>query len=318
MSNTPVALLGEKGSLKKTVSGILLLLLLIAMLTFAFDIRPASAGAPPTISNISQVPNATSVSDDEAVAVSANVTDNSGTGILNVTIVYSPDGWTINSTAAMTLNNTTGLYEGTIPGFLSGTIVYYDIQAYDNNGDFTESKRATYTVLSKTQSVLVTEITPDATWVYQGQVLNINVTVSNIGGSPEKVWATLFYNLTSELTIGTYTSAVILGAGQNYTFPFTWNTTGIPVAYPGYTLTAIAFISGGSNTLSDVIITVRIIGDVNGDGRVDLKDLALVARAFGSNPTSPNWNPAADINGDGVVNMKDIGLVARHFGSRYL
>jgi Ca2+-binding EF-hand superfamily protein len=56
------------------------------------------------------------------------------------------------------------------------------------------------------------------------------------------------------------------------------------------------------------------MGDVNGDGRVDLKDIALVARAFGSTPTSPNWNPAADINGDGIVNMQDIAIVARNFG----
>jgi endoglucanase len=58
------------------------------------------------------------------------------------------------------------------------------------------------------------------------------------------------------------------------------------------------------------------LGDVNGDGRVDLKDLALVARAFGSTPTSPNWNPAADINGDGTVNMKDIALAVRNFGQQ--
>jgi len=306
--------------LKKTVSGMLLMLLLIAMFTLAFDIRPASAQAlavPPTIRNISQVPDVNSVNDGEAVAVSANVTDNSGTGIMNVTIIYSPDGWTINSTVAMALNSITGLYDGIIPGFLAGTIVYYVIQAYDNHGGFTESTRTTYTVLSKTQSVLVTAMTPNTTWVYQGQVVNVNVTVSNVGSSAEKVWVTLFYNITAELIIGTNTSAVILGVGQNYTFPFTWNTTGIPIDYPGYTLTAMALISGGSNTLSDGNITVRIIGDVNGDGRVDLKDLALVARAFGSTPTSPNWNPTADINGDGLVNMKDIDLVARNFGSRY-
>ena len=58
----------------------------------------------------------------------------------------------------------------------------------------------------------------------------------------------------------------------------------------------------------------HVTGDINGDGRVDMKDIALVARAFGSTPTSPNWNPAADINGDGTVNMKDIALVARNFG----
>ncbi len=292
----------------------MLLLLLICMLASAFTVVHASA--PPTISNFSQVPDVNSVNDSEAVVVSANVTDNSGTGIANVTIVYSPDGWTINSTVAMTLNITTGLFDGTIPGFLSGTIVYYVIQTYDNNGGFTESTRTTYTVVSKAGAqtlVRVTAITASSTWVYQGQVVNVNVTVSNVGGSAEKVWATLFYNLTSERIIGAYTSAVILDMGESYTFPFTWNTTGIP--YHTYTVTAVAWIAGGSNTLSGNI-TVRLIGDVNGDGKVDLRDLALAARAFGSTQTSPNWNPATDINGDGVVNMKDLTLIARYFGQR--
>jgi hypothetical protein len=305
----------------KSVSSLMLFLILACMLASAFAARAGanftlSSTVPPTVSNVSQVPDKNSVNDSEAVVVSANVTDNSGTGIANVTIVYSPDGWTINSTAAMALNSSTGLFDGTIPGFLSGTIVYYVIQAYDNNGGFTESTRTTYTVVSKAGAqalVRVTEITPSSTWVYQGQVVSVNVTVSNNGDSAEKVWATLFYNLTSERIIGAYTSAVILDMGQSYTFPFTWDTTGIP--YHTYTLTAVAWISGGSNTLSGNI-TVRLIGDVNGDGKVDLRDLALVARAFGSTPASPNWNSAADINGDGVVNMKDLALIGRYFGRR--
>jgi hypothetical protein len=94
---------------------------------------------PPTISNISQVPDINSVNPGEAVTVSANVTDNSGTGIANVTLVYSNDTWATNSTAAMTLNSTTGLYYGTIPGYAVGTGIFYVIDAYDNSGGFSES-----------------------------------------------------------------------------------------------------------------------------------------------------------------------------------
>jgi hypothetical protein len=94
-----------------------------------------------------------------------------------------------------------------------------------------------------------------------------------------------------------------------------WNTTGVPCI--NYTLTAVATIPTGSNTLSNGTISVRLMGDVNGDGFVNMKDIALVARAFGSHPGSPNWNPACDLNGDGVVNMKDIALVARNFGQHY-
>lgn len=57
-----------------------------------------------------------------------------------------------------------------------------------------------------------------------------------------------------------------------------------------------------------------LVGDVNGDGKVDMKDLGLVARSFGATPSSPRWNAVCDLNGDGIINIKDLGIVARHFG----
>ena len=64
--------------------------------------------------------------------------------------------------------------------------------------------------------------------------------------------------------------------------------------------------------------------DINGDGKVDGRDMTLVVRAFGSHgpnydypgePASPNWNPKCDINGDGKVDGRDVTLVALAFGS---
>jgi hypothetical protein len=63
-------------------------------------------------------------------------------------------------------------------------------------------------------------------------------------------------------------------------------------------------------------VTVTIPGDVNGDFKVNMRDIALVARAFGSTPGASNWNPNADINDDGTVNMRDIALAARNFGQQ--
>jgi|GEM_PF-1153284 hypothetical protein len=57
--------------------------------------------------------------------------------------------------------------------------------------------------------------------------------------------------------------------------------------------------------------------DTTQDGAVNMHDISIVARAFGSSPGSPNWNPAADVNGDGVVNMNDLSMVARHLGEQY-
>ncbi len=61
-------------------------------------------------------------------------------------------------------------------------------------------------------------------------------------------------------------------------------------------------------------IAASLIGDINDDGVVDMKDIGYVARRFGINATSPLWDPNADIVSDGKIDMKDIGTVARHFG----
>jgi hypothetical protein len=57
-----------------------------------------------------------------------------------------------------------------------------------------------------------------------------------------------------------------------------------------------------------------VIGDVNGDGKVDITDIAMVAAAFGSYPGSPKWNPACDLNGDLKIDVADIAIVCAHFG----
>jgi uncharacterized protein (DUF2141 family) len=58
----------------------------------------------------------------------------------------------------------------------------------------------------------------------------------------------------------------------------------------------------------------QLVGDVNGDGKVDMKDVGFVARRFMCIPSDPLWDIVADINGDNKINMVDIGTVARHFG----
>lgn len=57
--------------------------------------------------------------------------------------------------------------------------------------------------------------------------------------------------------------------------------------------------------------------DINNDFRIDMRDIGIVARLFGSSSSSDNWNPSADIIGDGVIDMKDIAFVATKFGFQY-
>ena len=58
-------------------------------------------------------------------------------------------------------------------------------------------------------------------------------------------------------------------------------------------------------------------GDVNGDSKVDGKDIAIVSRAYNTTPSDPKWDARADINGDLKVDGKDIAIVARYYGTYY-
>jgi hypothetical protein len=71
-----------------------------------------------------------------------------------------------------------------------------------------------------------------------------------------------------------------------------------------------------SNTLvtNNATFTLTIVGDINGDGVVNIYDAILLASAFGSTPRDSNWNPNADLNNDGVVDIYDVILFSAHFG----
>jgi len=58
------------------------------------------------------------------------------------------------------------------------------------------------------------------------------------------------------------------------------------------------------------------IADLNNDGVVDGKDIAIVAQAFGTRTGMPRYNAAADIAPlVGEIDGKDLVLVAKSFGS---
>ena len=65
------------------------------------------------------------------------------------------------------------------------------------------------------------------------------------------------------------------------------------------------------------VIRVRMPGDTNSDGKVDVKDVKLAALAYGVSAGRPRWNPDADENEDGRIDAKDLCMIARNFGKTY-
>ena len=59
---------------------------------------------------------------------------------------------------------------------------------------------------------------------------------------------------------------------------------------------------------------VPLLGDLNDDRTVNILDVIVLAGSFGSEPDNPNWNPDADLNDDGIINIIDAILIAGNFG----
>lgn len=57
-----------------------------------------------------------------------------------------------------------------------------------------------------------------------------------------------------------------------------------------------------------------LVGDLTYDGKVDIRDLAIAAKAFGSYLGHSGWNPIADMNGDDQIDIRDIATIAKNYG----
>jgi hypothetical protein len=58
-------------------------------------------------------------------------------------------------------------------------------------------------------------------------------------------------------------------------------------------------------------------GDFNGDGQIDIFDLACVATHYGSSIGDPGYNPGADFNSDGFVDYFDLLCSELNYGQNY-
>ena len=65
-----------------------------------------------------------------------------------------------------------------------------------------------------------------------------------------------------------------------------------------------------------VVLVPSTCADLNGDGKVTGRDVAIVARALPSEPGHKRWNPDADLNHDGTVDIADLKAILRSLHSQ--
>ncbi|OGI12570.1 hypothetical protein A3K64_01545 [Candidatus Micrarchaeota archaeon RBG_16_36_9] len=89
-------------------------------------------------------------------------------------------------------------------------------------------------------------------------------------------------------------------AGNNGNSGFTWWTDALATADP-------------ANLRVAIVNNCKSIGDVNGDGIVNMRDNAAIIQHFNKNvSTCPN----CDVNGDGIINMRDINIAIMNFNKK--
>gem|GEM_PF-4716772 len=175
------------------------------------------------------------------------------------------------------------------------------------------------------RDVAIIKIETSLTELYIGQTVNITVEIENKGTIVENLNVTAYYaetprfpNVTIQYTPIETQTIVDLGPGENVTIVFLWDTK--DVAHGNYTIKAlVSILPNEANTSDNTIITPRILkikmlGDVNGNNKIDIMDIAAAGLAFGSCPDHLRWNPQADINQDNTVDIRDLTLIAINFG----
>lgn len=117
------------------------------------------------------------------------------------------------------------------------------------------------------------------------------------------------------------------GPGGDGWLPITGDTSAcfrVPITYfyeqTKFWLTAVDLannVSAPSDTISTILCKEpRLIGDMNGDGRVNLIDKALFLVCSGSSRGGMRYSDKADVNGDGKVNLLDKALVQKNSGAK--
>jgi len=168
--------------------------------------------------------------------------------------------------------------------------------------------------------VAVISVTSSDTQAYVGEIVNITVVAENQGSYIETFNVTTTYeNITVGIlgTIGIQ-EIIDLAPQQNVTLMFSWNTTEMQPCV-NYTIKAEASavpdeIQTSDNTFIDGKVKVKMMGDINGDGVIDIYDLTTVGAVYGSFKGDPRYDPEADINKDGHIDMRDLAVIGRNYG----
>jgi len=150
--------------------------------------------------------------------------------------------------------------------------------------------------------------------LYVGWTVDVNVTVKNTGDYVESFNVTVY---SDDDVIKTFSVSNLL-IGKSITLAFMWNSTGL-IPCHSYVVKCEADIVPGETNVEDNtyvagIVKIKMVGDVNGDGKINIIDIAIIALGFGSNLGDSRYSLICDLNRDDTINILDLGWAAVRFG----
>ena len=169
--------------------------------------------------------------------------------------------------------------------------------------------------------IAVTNLTScyGSTVLAQNRTYRVDINVTNEGSAVETFTLTLNWNTTNYIN----STTVTLEVSETKTVSLDWNTTGYQ-RYAYYKLSAHATpLPGESDTGDNTYVDPRDLymaypGDVmplpKPDKKVDILDVAAIAKLFGVNRPDPKYDPDKDITCDGKIDIKDVAIAAKAFG----
>jgi PKD repeat protein len=230
----------------------------------------------------------------------------------NASASYDPDGiitaylWNFGDS-----ENATGAIVG--HSFHHDGIYAITLTVIDEDG-LSASTSTTENVINR-PDIHVSNLTSCKTVVGQRSNLEINVTLINKGGLVETFNVTVYVGVTPAET-----RTITLSIGGSTSITYILGFAGLPLGkyalwiyaepVPDETCTK-------DNVLTDGSVTITIPGDVNGDFKVDGKDIGAVTKAYGTQPGDLRWNSNADMNSDYKIDGEDIAVIAKYYNTHY-
>jgi hypothetical protein len=168
------------------------------------------------------------------------------------------------------------------------------------------------------RDVAITDLLTDLPIAYQGWSVYVNVWVQNKGNVTETFDVSFYY----DSNLGGSSTVIGLVPDEERTVTTIWNTSTVQPCH-NYSISATAGpvpfeMNLADNNFTDGNVKIRLMGDVNGDGKVDMRDIAQLVEVFRTYPGKPGWDPLNDLDRNGLNDMRDIVICILNFGKSCL